>query len=336
VEVVVDAPRITILLPTYNGARHVAQQIASIQEQTVTDWQLLVRDDGSSDRTLETIRKLAGADPRIEIVTDGDGNVGCVANVGRLMTLADARGTPYIMLADQDDVWTPRKIEATLATMESAEQKVDAGFPILVHTDLAVVDEDLRPLDPSFMHFQRMRHEEIDALRTLFVQNFVTGCTVLMNRALLHLALPMPYETPMHDWWLALCAAAVGTIAFVPESTVLYRQHGQNVVSDKGYVRRLKPLRTNWARLWLRGNVSHRQSIAQVGTLVDRLKERGLGESSLYRLQRFLALFEPGMGPIARVRGGLALELRSQHVLRTALVYSRLALGVHDRVDEPR
>jgi len=67
------------------------------------------------------------------------------------------------------------------------------------------------------------------------MQNMVTGCTVMMNRALLRRALPIPDGVLMHDWWLGLVAAAFGEIRFVPQATMFYRQHGKNDTGAKKF-----------------------------------------------------------------------------------------------------
>lgn len=319
-----DGLPVWILLPTWNGARFVAEQIASIERQTVTDWRLLVRDDGSSDDTVAVVDALASADARIERLRDDAGNLGVVANVDRLLAAAQARGARRVMLADQDDVWLPDKIAVSRALLHEAEREAGPGRPVLVHTDLAVVDEQLRPIAPSFLRFQRKRHEPVDPLGPLLVTNFVTGCTVLFNQALLRLATPVPTEAPMHDWWLALCAAAAGTIRFHPTATVLYRQHGSNTLPDKGYLRQLNPARASWARAWRRGGTIHRQAIAQVAAVAERLGDGPDTAATRQRLRTFLAMCEPGVAGLTRVRTAARLGVHGQQVLRTALIYLRL------------
>ena len=204
-------PDIFIALATYNGARYLPQQIDSIRAQTLDHWTLLLRDDGSTDGTADILLAQATADPRTTILPDSGQRLGCVPNFSRLASAAFERGAPYLMLADQDDIWFPTKIERTLACMTGLEQRLGKAHPILVHSDLEVADRRGRRVAPSFMRFQAIRHETDEPLRMLLVQNFVTGCTVMANRALLSLALPIPPEALMHDWWFGLCAAACGS-----------------------------------------------------------------------------------------------------------------------------
>jgi hypothetical protein len=128
--------------------------------------------------------------------------------------------------------------------MGQMEWRYGSGTPILVHSDLAVCDANIKLIAPSFWKFQRL-NPQVAAFSRLLVQNNVTGCTVLINRALADLAFPVPREAVMHDWWLALVASAAGKIGFVPKPLVRYRQHGANQIgavsgSLLGAIRRLQ------------------------------------------------------------------------------------------------
>jgi hypothetical protein len=325
--VVTGDPLVWILLPTWNGARFVGEQIASIQQQSIGDWRLLVRDDGSTDGIGDIIDRLAASDPRIERLPDASANAGVIANVSELMTAALQRGARRVMLADQDDVWLPHKIANSLALLDQ-EQGADRDRPVLVHTDLTVVDEQLHEVAPSFLRYQRKRHEPVDPLGALLVTNFVTGCTTLFNDALLKLATPVPAEAPMHDWWLASCAAAAGTIRFHPGSTVLYRQHGANTLRHKGYLRQLNPAHASWRRAWDRGNAVHAGAVAQARILLTRLEGVPEAAAALARVRAFVDASATDVGAVARVRAAAAAGIHAQYPLRTALIYLRMFLGV--------
>ena len=224
-------PKIDILLATYNGARFLHAQIDSILGQTCQDWRLLIRDDGSTDATPEIIDRYAGQYPgRIEVIHDGRANLGVVGNFSTLMERSDA---DYIMFCDQDDVWLPEKIAESYKAMRALERRHGSDTPLLVHTDLTVVDEDLNPIHRSFWRYQRLDPERGRSLASMLIQNVVTGCATMANRRLKDMALPLPREIRMHDWWLALVAAAFGQYGYVPRPLVLYRQHGANTLGAK-------------------------------------------------------------------------------------------------------
>lgn len=318
-----DEP-VSILLATCNGAPFVREQIESIRSQSVTDWTLVIRDDGSTDGTPDILRELAGSDSRIVIVNDAHGRLGAAGNFSMLATRALTGPPGPVLFADQDDVWFPAKIERTLATLRSAEAAQRAETPLLVHSDLTVIDRQGRHLHDSFMRFQRIRHEGAQALRTLLVQNFVTGCTVMVNRPLLELAIPVPTDAMMHDWWLALCAATCGSIEFIQKPTMAYRRHDTNTMTARGFWRTMNPARTNWRALWREGLRNHARAVGQAHALLARLRAAGYGDTdAIVFLEAFTRLHGQPTPP-RRVSGALRLRLRSQTLPRTAVLYARL------------
>ncbi len=140
------------------------------------------------------------------------------------------------MFCDQDDVWLDDKIEVTLKEIKKLEKEVqNKKIPILVHTDLQVVDENLNLLSNSLFKYQRMNKHR-DNINYLLVQNIITGCTVMCNQSLISLLNLIGTDSEyviMYDWWIGLIAAAFGKIGFVDRPTVLYRQHGLNQVGAK-------------------------------------------------------------------------------------------------------
>jgi glycosyltransferase involved in cell wall biosynthesis len=228
-----------VLLSAYNGSRYIVQQIDSIRDQSYKDWQLIVRDDGSTDSTRQLVTSIAAGDSRITLLDD-QRNVGPWRSFGILLEKAAELNAASVFLCDQDDVWLPDKMAMQLARLASISSR-SPGVPVLVHTDLTVVDEELRTINESWHRYQRMSYFAQDPLRTLLIHNAVVGCTIALNRELLSCALPVP-DGVYHDWWLALCAAAFGVIEMLEQRTVLYRQHSANVVGAAhrhNFIRRL-------------------------------------------------------------------------------------------------
>lgn len=227
--------RVTILLAAYKGKGYAGAMIDSILAQDCDDWELILSDDGTDTETL--LAEYAARFPeRIHLHVSGR-RFGSAQK--HFLYLMQQFGTAdYLMFCDQDDVWHPDKVRKTLLTMQKAEQEAreETGerLPVLVHTDLRVVDGNLQPIDESFMHYSRLDGSRL-ALNELLIQNVVTGCTLMINRPLTALALEGAGQEKMlmHDWWIALCAAAFGRSVFLPEATIDYRQHGGNVVGAK-------------------------------------------------------------------------------------------------------
>jgi len=216
---------VCVVLCSYRGAAHLAEQLDSIAAQTRAPASVLVHDDASCDATLA----IARAHPLGATVRAHPDNVGVVANVERALRDALAEGRDYIALADQDDVWHPERLARGRDRMRQLERRHGAGTPLLVHSDLAMVDAQRRPLAPSFLAWRGYARGEQATLATLLGQSGVMGNTCLCNRALLQLALPFPPELHVHDWWLGVLAELHGARACLEEPLVDYRIHAGNV-----------------------------------------------------------------------------------------------------------
>lgn len=224
---------VDIFMSTYNGARYLQQQLDSIVRQDYDDWTLFIRDDGSGDATLSIIASFAALDPRIRLLDDDAGNLGAARSFMRLLAGSQA---PYFMFADQDDVWLPNKVSLTLGELKRREH--DPDRPLLVYTDLQVVDEELSLISPSFLKFQRLKPSRFTSFRREMLQNIVTGCALGGNAALRNKSL-LGVERHgdgmvMHDWWLALVASCFGEMACIDHAPILYRQHANNHLGAKG------------------------------------------------------------------------------------------------------
>jgi hypothetical protein len=230
-------PLILILLPVFNGEHYLAEQLDSIFAQSHKNILLVCRDDGSSDASAAILSHyLTVHSENMRLLEDALGNQGASGSFSVLMqwALQYMQSSPqkvYVALADQDDIWHADKLTCALQVMTAA----DAGLvPVLVHSDLNVVDKFGEVMSPSLMAYQGL-----DPARTGFpsqlVSNTVTGCTVLMNQALLHKALPVPADAVMHDWWLSLVASCFGQLLFIDKSLVDYRQHGRNTLGARAH-----------------------------------------------------------------------------------------------------
>jgi glycosyltransferase involved in cell wall biosynthesis len=259
--------QIDILMAVYNGQKYLEPQIESILNQTHRNIRLIVRDDASKDRSADILRRWQKNHPEKMRLLPADQNLGVVGNFAALMAASEA---PYIMFADQDDVWKIDKAARTAAKMRELEYKTSKTHPLLVHTDLRVVDQELREIAPSFCRFANLFPYKSKTLARQLSQNTITGCTVMVNRPLLDLATPIPVEdVVMHDWWLGLTAAAFGKIGFVSEQTVLYRQHESNDTGAKKF-----GLRTFWRDKSKRAEIKakcERQALAFLLKYKDRL-----------------------------------------------------------------
>ena len=225
-------PKLQILLATYNGASYLAQQIDSLLAQTYENWELLISDDGSSDTTHDILREYEEKyRNKIKVIGKDKSHMGACANFFYLMRESDAE---YVMFCDQDDYWEKDKIEISLNEMRKAESEKGGPTPILVFTDLKVVDADLNTISDSYMKYARLDPGKASPNR-MIIQNTVTGCTTLFNRKLCDMALMCPdsNDVVMHDWWISLVASCLGELRYINKATIKYRQHGENTIGVK-------------------------------------------------------------------------------------------------------
>ena len=219
---------IAILLSTYNGKNYIKQQLDSLVSQTYKELEIIVRDDRSTDNTLEILKSYD-----IKLV-DSTQNLGAKKSFASLLEYAiENSDAEYFMFCDQDDIWEKDKIEKTLNQMKSIEQK-KPNTPILVHSDLKVVDENLNIISDSLWKYQNIDPEK-DSLNRVLLHNVVTGCSTMINRKLALLIKDIPNEAIMHDWWIAMVASVFGKISYVNEPLMLYRQHEKNDTGAKQY-----------------------------------------------------------------------------------------------------
>jgi glycosyltransferase involved in cell wall biosynthesis len=222
-----EAPSIEVALATYQSERFLRPLLDSLFAQSEQNFTLLVADDGSTDATMRLIDEYSAKyDGRIRLIARDRQQSGALGNFGRLL---EHVSEDYLMLCDHDDVWLPDKIAMSLERMRELEAAHGAGVPLLVHSDLIVVDEHLEPISPSLFAYSGFDPARNDVV-SLLTANVATGCTILVNRALYERARPIPPEAMMHDHWLALVAATLGAISCIARPTILYRQHGANVI----------------------------------------------------------------------------------------------------------
>ena len=219
-------PQIDILLATCNGEAFIAEQLDSLVGQTYPNIRIIVSDDGSTDATVDVVRQFAQRDPRI-VLDCPHRRFGSARD--NFFYLAGLSRAELVMFCDQDDVWDADKVEATLEKMLQMEDGSDR--PRLVFSDMKIVDRDLKEIAPSFLRSIGRpvgRYE----FRHVLAQSVGAGCTMMVNRSALSLAMRNCDRSRiiMHDWWLSLIAAAFGSIGYVDRGLVQYRQHGDNVL----------------------------------------------------------------------------------------------------------
>ncbi|MCD8297170.1 MAG: glycosyltransferase family 2 protein [Prevotella sp.] len=217
---------IAILLTTYNGEKYLQQQIDSLYNQTYKDWTLYVHDDGSKDNTLNILHKNAELHDNM-VILDYETGLGARDNFFSLFQKVDA---DYYMFCDQDDVWFDNKVEVSLCKMKETEAN-HPDTPIIVHSDLLVVDQNLQTIHESYWSYVGMKPNFMTNFDRLAAGNFVTGCTMIMNKMVKKITLPLTRYSYMHDAWITACTIKEGGIIVGIDKVLLYyRQHTSNLI----------------------------------------------------------------------------------------------------------
>ena len=226
-----------VLLATYNGSLYLKEQLLSILAQTYPPHRIIISDDMSSDSTLDIVYSFINSTTKpIYLLPSPGVKLGCCKNFERLLAFSDSN---YVMFSDQDDIWDLNKAEKLLNTMIYHESRHESSYPLLVHSDLRLIDSSGGFLQQSFLKYQSLNPAH-NQWHQIAMQNIVSGCSCLVNRKCIDLALPFPPSVIMHDWWLALVASRMGKVIYLDTPTISYRQHSLNVVGAKGFTNQVK------------------------------------------------------------------------------------------------
>ena len=213
---------LSVAMCTYNSMRFLAPQLESIVAQTRLPNEVVFCDDGSSDGTVEALRRWALGQPFQVHVFQNLQNLGYTKNFEKAISLCTGE---VIFLSDHDDVWMPRRIERT---MEVFEKRPEVG---LVTTNADIIDERGQSQGMSLREFVRRMHVH-EFWRFFYPpgqkMTLWTGCTMAIRRSLAEALLPIPGNLSCHDIWLYLLAPLVSQSVFLDENLVQYRLHGQN------------------------------------------------------------------------------------------------------------
>ena len=223
---------IAVLLSTYNGEKYLKEQLQSLYIQEGAEISLLVRDDGS---TYDRINILDEWQSKGLLSWYSSGNLGPGKSFMHL--LKTAKPGCYYAFCDQDDVWLPEKLRLTMDKMKTVEQ-ANPGKPVIIHTDMYVVNENLETIHKSFWRSSGLRPDILRTFPYLCTCNSVNGCTILMNSIARQLVLEkyVEHDVIIHDVISALTVSYYGGIIdYVDSPTVLYRQHASNVVGAMEY-----------------------------------------------------------------------------------------------------
>ncbi|TDW30699.1 glycosyltransferase involved in cell wall biosynthesis [Cryobacterium psychrophilum] len=313
---------VSVALCTHNGAEFLGAQLHSILNQTRVPDEIVISDDASTDATLSLALEIFGdrTAPALTVMQNSTA-LGVTANFAQ--ALAACSGD-LLALCDQDDVWSPVKMEQMLAEF--------AGRPglLLLHSDARLVGQDGEPMGATLFgalslsaEEKRSVHQGI-AFSVLLRRNIVTGATAMLRRELLERAEPFPASW-VHDEWLAMIAAATGEMDMLEAPLIDYRQHGRNEIGVSSLTLRIGINRLRVSRADRNARLLNRAQ-----SLADRVESSGfaLTESDAQAIEEKLCH--------ERIRSGLpasrARRLRPVVAEWSTGRYARYGLGLQDIV----
>ena len=229
-----------ILMASFNGEKYIRQQLDSILNQTHEQFNLIIRDDGSSDSTAEILKQYAKYDKRIVILQNGTGKHGAYRNFWTLIHYAreNCLNYDYYFFSDQDDIWEHDKLAVMLETAE----KQQSEKPLLLYGDMQVIDRNNRIKYYSLN--QVMGIGEISGYSLFFTHGFLWGCDICVNRTLFNKVPLLPLDHPhidiiSHDNYFGKYALTMGQALFIDQILVRHRRHSENTTG--GYAMALSP-----------------------------------------------------------------------------------------------
>ena len=278
-------PTILIMMTTYNGEEFLIQQIESI-------WQLVVRDDGSSDQTLAILNAYAEKDARIQVVQNQTDSHGAYPNFWGLVAYCkQLKAYDYYMFADQDDVWDKDKLEVY---MDFCSDK-GLNEPLLVYGDMRIIDGDGQVTSNSLEANLGIAYT--NAISTFFAHK-VHGCNSFFNRCLFELALPLSPEEPeakyvSHDNYYTKFAALLGQVYYLPRPMMSYRRYGTNVTSQHAYDFKLKRILKRLTALEELAK-DHALTYRQTRATLERMKLLPLADGQMKLLKTVETILDRG------------------------------------------
>lgn len=215
--------KVSIALATYNGEKFIREQLDSILNQSIQDFELIACDDCSTDSTLQILNEYVEKDTRIKVFAN-EKNLGFKKNFEKAISFCSGE---YIALSDQDDVWTENHLQVLLENI---------GDNDLVGANAFLCDENAKTTGNDLLSCSKidfLPQTKDDWFFFLLHSNIFQGAACLFRKTLVQKALPIPEPVKFHDYWLALVAAAGNGVCYKNDCILYYRQHRKNITSNK-------------------------------------------------------------------------------------------------------
>ena len=221
-----DYPKIAVLMSSYNGEKYIREQLNSILNQKGVQVKLFVRDDGSSDHTVDILKEYMRKE-NIVFIEDIN-RLGPGGSFMQLLYIYGGESFDYFAFADQDDIWFDNKLKVAIDQLR--EYKTE--LPLLYGSNQYLYIKGKK----SGFRYKEVQNTSLIGHMT---RNTISGCTFVFNKALAKKICEVPrvdmdlIKYRMHDAWIFLVAIVCGKVIYDPKAYMLYRIHGQNAVGVK-------------------------------------------------------------------------------------------------------
>lgn len=227
--------RISVIIPAYNSAKYLPETIESVLSQAVSDWELIIVNDGSKDSTLEVAQQYADRDSRIRVLNKQNGGVSAARNTGCASTCPESE---YMCYLDADDIWESDTLQAFMEALDAQPAAVAVhGLPCAIDAESRFIRQgelEAHFRDRWAVVDKRLIKWPLDRPTTFaceVVSNYVqTSGAIMVRRSVQEKS--GGFDERMGgcaDWdmWLRLCRS--GDIIFLNRVVLRYRHHGNNM-----------------------------------------------------------------------------------------------------------
>lgn len=306
-----------ILMTSYNGEKYIGKQIESIINQTVDNWHLIIRDDGSNDTTVEIIKTYCVSDDRIQLFQNETSRHGVYLNFFTLIDYAKKIETyDYYFFADQDDIWFEDRLQEMMLAAERCEHYAQ---PLLAYSDMQIIDENDELTYPSLNEI--MGISEIGEYSLFFTHGFLWGCDVLINRKLFELVPCLPLNYPnigimSHDNYYGKFALIYGKVLYVQKPYIRHRRHGKNTTGQYKMKLTLVSILSKFFGGYAELTKTHARVYNQTLCFAQQAKLNGLQNSKVDQLEQVIE-----KGGVYAVLQMIKWKVKRKQISRTIGIY---------------
>ncbi|HEJ2458876.1 TPA: glycosyltransferase [Vibrio cholerae] len=220
--------KVQILLATFNGGKFLKNQLLSLQQQTYENIEIIIRDDGSKDDTIDIIKNFCNSDSRFVFIDDKM-KLGVARSFQKLCSYSDAK---YLMFCDQDDIWFERKVESMLIFSQTF---FDDNIECLSYCNSTFYDSD-KGID---LKERVIKYYPEKLSQLIFFNGGIQGCSLMLNDKLAKTFQKYSRDFYLHDDIVTLISASLGKIKYLDKELMLYRRHSKNVTGKKNNARNI-------------------------------------------------------------------------------------------------